>query len=229
RQASAVARSGFGKLWNTGVAYMQHVKFVDNAYTLPRRDVPDALAEYLGGLSDTARAGFVLTLALLARGARGDPNRRDFIQALTAAVSGSGAPDAITSTAPPRVAAPVERPAPPARATSTFDENLATVHAWFPLTDDQRRQVIRAHLESLSAEEREVFVEHARQMAENIAGQIADHDAEEDRSWGGFIEDRMSYNLAKLRTGQSDSRWVEARSELVAFARLIHMANEIAG
>lgn len=224
-----MSRSGFGKLWNTGVAYLQHVKFVDNAYTLPRQDVPDALAEYLGGLSDTARAGFGLTLALLARRATGDPNRRAFIQALTAAVSGSGAPDAITSTAPPQVAAPVERSAPPTRAASTFDENLATVHAWLPLTDDQRRQAIRTHLESLSAEEREVFVKHARFMAENIAGQIADHDAQEDRSWGDFIEDRMSYNLAKLRTGQSDPRWVEARSELVAYARLIHMVNQTAG
>lgn len=197
----ARARGVMSKLLATGVAYAHHVRFLDLAYRLPQSEVAEAVSNYVGNLSGAGRTGFRLTALTLAQRERSDPQRRAFLQ-LVAGVTGEDA-----AAVPPVSVLPNLGP-------RDYADDLALVAAWFPLSAVEQRNAVREHLTTLSADDRESFCEHVRRMPANVAHQIADHDADEDKAWGPYIEDQMSYRMAKLRTGQADPKWLEQRAEL---------------
>jgi hypothetical protein len=211
---------------NAGVTAVEHVRFVDRAYRMPREDVPEALADYTRTMSAAARAGLVLTLRLIARWTTSDTDRHAFIEALADAATGArpfvDPSPAVTASATPSAVPVAGLGAPP-----TFDDTVDLVETWLRLADAERRRAATAHLNGLPAAHRRAFVEHVGQLASMITARIAEHDANEDRAWGTAIEDRMSYQLAKLQTGQHDPRWLEAKEELLRIEQLINTVLEV--
>jgi hypothetical protein len=211
---------------NAGVTAVEHVRFVDRAYRMPREDVPEALADYTRTMSAAARAGLVLTLRLIARRTTIDTDRRTFIEALADTATGAR-PFVDPSPAVKASAAPSALPIVGLDEPPTFQDTVDLVETWLPLADAERRRAATAHLTGLPAAHRGAFVEHVDQMASMITDQIAEHDANEDRAWGTAIEDQMSYQLAKLQTGQSDPSWLETKEELLRIQQLINTVLEV--
>lgn len=212
----AKGRSGLSKLFATGVAYVQHVKFVDRAYLLPQQEVAEVVETYVRSLSDASRAGFRLTVLTLAQRERSDPRRKQFLLAVVGLVDGSAA-------------APEPASTPSVVAATCYEQNVELVSVWFPLSDTERRSAVRRHVASLSETDRDLFRRHVSQMCSTIARQIDDHDADEDKAWGPYIEDQMNYRMAKLRTGRSDPRWLEERQALMDYATLFELVSATAG
>ena len=73
------------KLVETGLAYAQQVRVVNELKQLSPEDAQERFREYVRGLSTTARAGFTVTLAALANNERNTEAKR-FIEALRAIV-----------------------------------------------------------------------------------------------------------------------------------------------
>jgi hypothetical protein len=206
---------------------VEHLRFVDQAYRMPREDVPAALADYTRTISAAARAGLVLTLRLIARRTTSDTDRRAFIEALADVATGArplvDPSPAVTASAVPSALPVAGLGEPP-----TFEDTMALVETWLPLADAERRRAATAHLNGLPAGGAPRSFRRARLPdGHHDHRPDAEHDANEDRAWGTAIEDRMSYQLAKLQAGQSDPHWLETKDQLLRIERLINTVLEV--
>ena len=103
------------------------------------------------------------------------------------------------------------RPARP----SSFDDDLALVGRWYDELDGPGRQrALVAHVRRLAPAGYRQFAAHVQQMVDNCASRIQEHQSAERNAWGGSIEDRIAYGMARLQTGQRDPAWQQRMNML---------------
>jgi len=208
---------GLGLLRDMGAAGLHHVQFVARARKLPPGEVSGELARYVQGLSEPAFRGFKLTLLAMAR-REANPETKAFLDSLhgacDAARAGKPVPEEVVARQPK------EGPA------ASFESDQALVASWESLPERQWRAVLDVHLDGLSLAHHETFVEHVQELCELVSEAIEEHKADENRAWGGFVEDRMSYMMASLRTGAKDPEWVRRLREFEAGEALCQAVRE---
>jgi hypothetical protein len=209
---------GLTKVIHAGTAYMEHVQFVEKAQQTQPRQVGALLAHYVQGLSEASFRGFKLTLAMLA-GKEQNAQRKGLIESLLAnadAVRGGG--EAI----PALVDEVPDEPSSPTIEQSEFERDLQLTHQWLAMTDDdQRVEAVKKHVLGLGREEFMAFFANLKQMRENVLDQKRGHEANEGNAWGGFIEDRMAYQMARLQTGGHDPDYLRQLQEFQNYLTFI--------
>lgn len=189
--------SGLGKLVNAGAAYVQHVNFANQTLGATPGDVGRQLRAYTRGLSDASFAGLKVTLSMLANQEQ-DPARKAGLQRLLESA------DAARRGELPRDV-PALAPSGPA---NSFDDDLAIVGRWYDELDELGRQrALMEHVLQLTPANYRQFASHVQQMVDNCASRIQQHQSAESNAWGGSIEDRIAYGMARLQTGQRDPAW----------------------
>lgn len=213
------------KLVETGAAYLQQVRVVNELKQLSPQEARARFAQYAQGLSNTARAGFAVTLAALEKNEASAEARRligSLRASLLDASEQAAAPPAVSAAAPMPASAP--RP--------TFDEDLQRVGDWYEVDDQQREALIAGHLAALDADGLRELQANLDRMRRNCAEKIDDHQENEARIAGGrFVEDQMAYRMAVLRTGQHDPQWLQQLRELEQWRErfgLLHHRVELA-
>ncbi len=209
------------KIFETGAAYLQQVRVVNELKQLSPDEARVRFLEYVRGLSSTARAGFAVTLATLANN-EGSAEAKRFIESLRAALTNPNAPlsSAPVATAPP----------PTADHRSSFDDDLKRTADWYELEGDQRDGVVAAYLNALGIDGLENLRTNLEQMRLNCAANLQDHRENEARIAGGhFIEDQINYRMSMLRTGQHDPDWSHRLQELEGWARWYDVLHEVVG
>lgn len=204
---------GLSKLFDAGATYLQHQQFFERLRGMTLEDAKAQLATYVRDMPDAGFHGVTIALTLFERNAKDVATQRllhALHESLDGARGGRTSSASIASSAAAVISRLVDAP-PPVR---TFEEDLALVSGWADLDEDAGERAIVAHLERLSGVGFAAFRGNVAQMVENVAAEIRQHEANEDNAWGGFTEDRMSYMLASLKTGQRDPRWVARLQEL---------------
>ena len=197
------------KLVNTGGAYLKHRRFIEGLQNLTEQERFTRLGAYQEGLSGASRAGLQAMLAAKAKPENADAS---FLQSL-----GGRARVAMEARAASGPVAGGEAVVAAAAADPEvlFEEDRLLVSGWFPLGSDARRRAVNEHVGRLPMARHEAFVKHVQTMVENTHDLIAYHQANEDRAWGGYIEDRMSYNMARLASGGHDPVWTEQLRSMI--------------
>jgi hypothetical protein len=189
--------SGLGKLVQAGAAYVQHVNFAHQALAMAPGDAMRQLQAYAQGLGEAGFAGLKVTLTMLLNQEQ-DAARKAGLQRLLAAADAARRGDA-----PPAAALQAS-----ASRSASFDEDLDLVAGWYDRLDGpQREHALFAHVGTLSPAGCREFTAHVQQMIDNIADRIQQHAQAENQAWGGSIEDRIAYGMARLQTGQRDPAW----------------------
>jgi nucleoside 2-deoxyribosyltransferase len=211
-------------LVETGTAYLQQVRFVNELRQLSPDDARARFTQYVQGLSSAARAGFAVTLTALANSERSAEAKR-FIESLRTALANPNV------TAPP--ASSLHSDSTPPASTpplSSFDDDLQRTAGWYDLDDDARSAAVTDHLNALDVTGLNALRTNLEQMQQNCAVNIQNHRDNEARiAAGRFIEDQMSYNMAVLRTGQHDPDWVRQLRELEEWGRRFETLHGIVG
>lgn len=209
------------KIFETGAAYLQQVRVVNELKQLSPEEARARFTEYVRSLSSTARAGFAVTLSTLANN-EGSAEAKRFIESLRAALAN---PNAALSSAP---VAPAPPPAGDDR--SSFDDDLKLTADWYEVAGDQRDAVVAGYVNALGIDGLENLRTNLEQMRLNCAANIQDHRENEARIAGGhFIEDQINYRMSMLRTGQHDPNWSHRLQELEAWARWYDVLHEVVG
>jgi hypothetical protein len=216
--------SGLRGILDIGGAYLQHVNLARRALDGAPDEAPALLSAYARGLSEASFAGFKVTLAMLIA-KEGDPARRAALQQLLHWSDPARRGESIAAP-PPTAAARVDK--------DDFDQDLALVSGWYEkLNEEQRQQALVKHIQSLTPTGYRRLTAHLRQMQTNIAERIRQHEANEANeanAWGRFAEDRMAYQMARLRTGQRDPNFMRQLGEYRDFQTFIDWlleANEL--
>lgn len=212
------------KLVGTGAAYVQQVRLVNELKQLSPEEARARFAKYVQGLSSTARAGFSMTLALLANNERGAEAKR-FIEALRTALAD---PKGAFPTVPPAAAS---APSPPAsHAIASFDDDLNRASWWCDLPDDRRPETVSAYLDTLGIDELKSLRANLETMHRNGLTNIQTHRENEARIVAGrFIEDQTNYRLSVLATGQHDPDWEQHLHALQRYTSLFEKLGEVVG
>jgi hypothetical protein len=109
---------------------------------------------------------------------------------------------------------PAPAPAPPG-PTQSFEDDLALVGRWYDELDGPGRQrALMSHVRQLTPAGYRQFASHVQQMIDNCASRIQEHQSAESNAWGGSIEDRIAYGMARLQTGQRDPAWQQRMNML---------------
>jgi nucleoside 2-deoxyribosyltransferase len=199
------------KLVETGLAYAQQVRVVNELKQLSPEDAQERFREYVRGLSSTARAGFTVTLAALANNERNAEAKR-FIEALRAMLTN---PTAALPLAPAASAPP-----PAAPTQSLFDEDVQRASDWRELEGKKRDEVVDAYLRTLQVDALDAFRINLEQMKLNCAANLKNHRENEVRIVGGrFIEDQMTYRMLLRSTGRHDPDWLRQLQVLDGWGR----------
>lgn len=197
------------KLVNTGGAFLKHRRFIESLEDLPEHERLTRLGAYQEGLSGASRAGLQ---AMLAAKAKPENTDASFLHSLGGRARVAMEARAASSAVAGGQAAVAAAAADP---EVLFEEDRLLVTGWFPLSSDGRRRTVNEHVGRLSLARHEAFVKHVQTMVENTYDLIAYHQANEDRAWGGYVEDRMNYNMARLATGGHDPVWTEQLRSMV--------------
>jgi nucleoside 2-deoxyribosyltransferase len=211
------------KLVETGAAYAQQVRLVNELKQLSPEEARARFTKYVQGLSSTARAGLSMTLALLENNERGAEAKR-FIESLRTALTNPKAafPAMPTASAPPAPASP--------RAPASFDDDLNRASAWCDLPDDQRGEAVIAYLDRLDVEGLKSLQANLETMHGNGLQNTQAHRENEARIVAGrFIEDQMNYRLSVRATNQHDPGWQRQLHELERYTRLFEALHEVVG
>jgi hypothetical protein len=157
------------KIVETGAAYVQQMRLVNELKQLSPDEARTRFTKYVEGLSSTARAGFSVTLALLANNERSAEAKR-FIEALRTALANpeAGLP------AMPGAATPPSPPSTP-RAPASFEDDLNRASAWCDLPDNQRAETVVAYLDTLHVEELKSLQANLQTMHRNGLTNIQTH------------------------------------------------------
>ena len=219
------------KLVETGTAYVQQVRLVNELKQLSPDEARARFAKYVQSLSSTARAGFSVTLALLANNERGADAKR-FIEALRGALADPKAALPAMLTAP---AAPAAAPAPATArsapsAAPSFDDDLNRASAWCDLPDDKRGDAVIAYLDALEVDGLKSLQANLETMHTNGLTNIKAHRENEARIVAGrFIEDQANYRMSVLRTHQHDPDWEQHLHALQRYTRLFEELGDFVG
>lgn len=195
----------FDKLRNAGAAYVQHIKTVRELLSRPPEEALAGLSTYLEGLSEASFVGFKLSIAQWANTEMNSGTKQDLqwivanADALRQGKLDGGTRTEVAESSTPEVSG----------STSDFESTLALAESWFSLSPNEALQRLQAKFAGLSSAERQQFVAHLETMLKNSRAHLKQLQANEDKTWGGYVEDRMNYNLASLRTGQADPAYVE--------------------
>jgi hypothetical protein len=199
-----------GKLLDTGAAYLQQVRFVQELKGLPSEQARERFLSYVQNLSASARAGFLLTLTSLANNERQAEARR-FLEMLRAALAN---PADWSAGSPSPQAAPEalqERGVP---AADPFDEDLQRLDIWLALDDDARPDAVETYVAGLSGSALASFKANLEQAQSNVTQRIADHRENEARiAAGRFIEDQIDYRRLRLAGAAPDAGWLATLQE----------------
>lgn len=221
--------STLGKtLANTGAAYLQQVRLVNELKQLSPDEAHRRFAAFVQELSPTGRAGFSLTLTSLANAER-DPSVKRWIESLRQGLTSSGA-STPAPTAPPVKAATSPRVTASA-ARPSFEEDLERTADWFDIAEgEERARVALAYLAQLDVAGLRQLQTHVAKMQRNCAEKIQDHRDNEARIVAGrFIEDQHFYRLNVIRTGQHDPDWARQLAELERWGRWYDTLHEVVG
>lgn len=120
----------------------------------------------------------------------------------------------------PRISSGKSTPDTDLRSARSFDDDVTMVAGWYNVNQEERLTALRAHLADQTPKTFQVFRSHVSQMEDNTAATIRQHEANEDNAWGQYAEDRISYRLARLQTGQRDPAFLERLRELQGYAAL---------
>src|SRR3954454_6999036 len=209
------------KLVETGAAYVQQMRLVNELKQLSPDEARARFTKYVQGLSSTARAGFSVTLALLANNERNVDAKR-FIEVLRAALA---SPNAASPAMPAAAAAPMPSSPSIPRSTSVFEDDLKRASAWCDLPENQRAETVAAYLDTLNVDQLESLQANLQTMHGNGLTNIQTHQENEARIVAGrFIEDQNNYRLSVLATNQHDPDWEQ---HLHALQRYTHQFQEL--
>jgi hypothetical protein len=215
--------SGLGKMLDVGAAYMQHVAFAQRALGAAPQERGALLVQYTRPLSDASFAGFKVSLAMLV-GNEQDVARRAALQQLIDNADAARRGQVVAPAAASGVRLAGSTP------LNDFDADLKLFAHWYDDLDEaQRRSALIDHVFALSAPAYRQFRTHIAQMVANCDDAIRRHEASENQAWGGFVEDRIAYQMARLRTGQRDPaflRELQGLQNVKAFAEWVHAASE---
>jgi hypothetical protein len=200
---------GLSKLLDAGASYLQHQQFVERLRGMQLEDAKIQLATYVSGMSDVGYNGLKLALTLLARNSN-EPGTSKLLNGLLDSLDAAREGSASKSTDETTLAARLVD-TPPARS---FDDDLTRVAGWYELDQDGRVAALSAHLAELKPHAFNIFRSNVSQMVNNVAAAIRELEANEDNAMGGFVEDRMDYLLARLKTGQRDPAFLARLREL---------------
>ncbi len=211
-------KSLVSKVVDTGAAYLQQVRVVNELKGLAPGAARLRFAEYVLTLSSTARAGFAVTLAALANIERNAEAKR-LIESLRVQLTN-----------------PHERPeslpaAPPAAsACPSFEEDLQRVSEWHDIQGDQRAEIVGACLNSLDLAGLESLHANLAQMQINCATNLKNHRDNEARiAAGRFIEDQHNYLALLLAGGPHDPGWLEQLGQFEEWGRWFETVHEVVG
>lgn len=202
---------GLTKVIHAGVAYAEHVQFVEKAQQAQPQELQSLLLQYVQSLSPASFNGFKITLGMLASKAQTE-QRKVLIRTLLANA------DAARDANPTPIA--TEETVASTTEETAFDRDLKLVHQWNNLPDkNQALNAAEEHIISLMAnfDEFRGFLANVNQMRDNACEQKKQHENNETKAWGGFIEDQINYQLARLRTGQRDPEFVRKLHEFDDF------------
>ncbi|HEY6135827.1 MAG TPA: hypothetical protein VIW70_17775 [Rubrivivax sp.] len=207
------------KLLDTGAAYLQQVKLVQELRALPPAQARERFLQFVQALTPAARAGFSLTLTSLANNERQAEAKR-FLETLRAALlnpaSWSSGANALPAVAP----APAPKPA--AASADPFDDDLRRMDEWLALSDEARPRAVEAHVRSLPDPGLATFRAHLETARSNVEERIKDHRDNEARiAAGRYVEDQMSYNLSRLAGGPHDPGWLSTLNDYERVLRLV--------
>lgn len=215
--------AGLGKVLDAGAAYMQHVAFAQRVLGAAPHERGPLLVQYTRSLSDTGFAGFKVSLAMLVGNER-DGARRAALQQLVDSADAARRGQAVA----PASARGAQLFS--AARVNDFEADLKLFGHWYDDLDEaQRRNALIEHVFALTAPAYRQFRSHIAQMVANCDDAIRRHEASENQAWGGFMEDRIAYQMARLRTGQRDPAFVRELNRLQnvkAFAEWVHAASE---
>ena len=200
---------GLSKLLDAGATYLQHQQFAERLRGMQLEEAKGQLATYIGGMSDAGFNGLKLALALLAKNTK-EPGTSKLLNGLLESLD--AARQNLAQGIPSETATPV--PLVDTAPARSFDDDLALVAGWHELDQDGRIAALSTYLADLAPNVFNTFREHVSQMVANVEEQIRRHEANENKAWGGFAEDRMSYMLARLQTGQRDPAFLARLREL---------------
>jgi hypothetical protein len=204
---------GLGKLLSAGNAYLQqHQHFIDRLRGLQLDDARAQLTAYVRGMPDARFNGLKLALTFVARTSQDVATSRllqGLLRSLDAVRAGRAAEE------PPEPPALGPPPLVDVARAPSFDDDLTMVAGWHDHLDQEgRAAALFAHLEGLSPQGFRVFREHLGRMLENATTAVRRHEESEDNAWGGSVEDRMSYMMARIKTGQRDPQFVARLREM---------------
>ena len=209
------------KLVETGAAYLQQVRVVNELKQLSPHEARERFAQYVQGLSSTARAGFAVTLAALANSEKSVDARR-LIESLRAALLGQK-PDAGTE-------AVVTESAQVVPNGDTFEDDLQRLDAWYRLDGSRRDEAVANHLASLDVDGLRSLQANLERMQGNCSAQIREHhDNEAQIVAGRFIEDQIAYRNSVLGTGQHDPGWMRHLRELEGYLGWFNHVHRVVG
>ncbi len=216
------------KLVETGAAYLQQVRVVNELKQLSPEEAQARFTKYVQGLSSTARAGFSVTLAALANNERSAEAKR-FIESLRTALANPKAafPPMPAPPASPPTARALRPTAPP---QSSFEDDLKRVNDWYELGDDQRGDAFIAYLDTLEIDGLESLRANLETMHQNGTTNIKAHRDNEARIVAGrFIEDQINYNLSVQATRQHDPEWQRRLHEMEGCTRMFETLHHVVG
>ena len=225
-------------LVDAGTAYLQQVRFVEELKRLSPDDAMARFSSYVQGLTSSARAGFVVTLAVLENIER-NAEAKHFIGSLRATLAGQQPAPALAPS--PVVAAPVAAPSPvpepppaaaprPVAAPTTFEADLQRVSEWHDLEGDERARTVIDYLESLDPDGLESLHGHLETMQKNCATNIQNHRDNEARiAAGRFVEDQMMYRASVIAGGRRDADWLRTLQELETWAQWFDAVHKAVG
>lgn len=193
----------FSKVLDVGATYLQHHQLVERLRGMQLEEAKTQLATYIRGMSSVGFNGVKLALTLFAKNSK-DANTGKLLNGLLEALDSARKDAEPSATSKTATASPLFD-TPPMRS---FEDDLTLVNAWYELEQDDRIAMLGAHLVDLTPDAFNAFRAHVSQMIDNLAEQIRRHEDGEDNAWGGFAEDRMSYMLARLQSGQRDPAYL---------------------
>jgi hypothetical protein len=206
--------TGLSKVIHAGNAYMEHVRFVETARQTQPGELADLLVEYVQSLTQASFNGFKITLNLLANKEQ-NAERKELIQALLQSADAARTGNLTLSVAD-------EPAAHSAPEVGPFERDVALVEKWYALNGpDQRADALKKHIHGMAGDELATFTLHLKRMRENVMSHKKEHEDNEDKAWGRFIEDQMAYRVARLQTGQRDPDFMRRLRELQEFLSFI--------
>lgn len=206
-----------GKIFDTGVAYLQHTNFVQTACEAAPEEVGDLLVNYVQGLSGASFLGFTTTLAMLGN-QEGNSHRKGVIQYLLEnadAARALGQNGSEVKTIQHEASGDDGRSSGPLTTEEDLLRDCEMIDNWYQdLSEDQCLKALATRLKGMNTAGYARFKENLRIMKLYAADKIKEHNETEHHVLGTSIEDRMAYLYASVKTGERDGEFMRQLREL---------------